>query len=864
VIGAAATPPASHLHPALRSPISRRSFCTLASVDATLLWTVVGSGASVAGVGVAVAVWASQARSTRKHPPLTADQVVTVRLVPPRESSGGVGLAVLRPPTGGLPEHVRGRDELLARLRVLAASTDRRVHVLAGLGGTGKSTVALQVAEETAGLGVPVWWVPAVDGETVTARLMSLARELGASQVEVAEALAGQGNPADLLWRFLSDLPKWLLILDNADDPSVLTISGANAAGGAGWLRSSVTGLILVTSRDSKPQSWGRHAEVHTVKWLDEADGTQVLMDLAPDAGPLKDAAVLSQRLGGLPLALHHAGSQLAAPFAAIHTFAGYTQALDARFGYLMSMGEANSRAIVTRTWELSLDALAAQGKPQARPLLRGLSWLAPAVLIPPQLLDLTILARNCQCDEEEAADGLAALASVGLITLTPSSAGTRPAMTIHPLVSETSRSYLHDDDRTQSARIAVALVGATADRLREDSHDDWLVWVQIVPHLNALYSHGVGALADDDLTALANATAKAASAFVWAGYYTASQALAETALTQVTRLGADHPAVLSLRFQAAGALRSSGAYAAAEHEYRELLPTMERVLDPDHPDTVSTRFELSRTLAQQGYYQQAEHEYRELLPTMERVFGPDHLNTLAARQEIARMIAQQGHPRKAEHEYRELLTDRLRILGPNHPSTLTTRYEIARMIAGQGHCRKAEHEYRELLTDRLGILGPDHPSTLTTRYEIARMIAGRGRYRKARREFRNVLADELRILGPDHPHTLTTRHEIAQTLAARFHFGQALHEYRDVLARRIRVLGLDHPDTLITRHNIAWTLALQGDRQEAEREYREVLAKMTQVLGPDHPNISITQEALTALEAKTQRRRIRKPLDPP
>src|SRR5262249_27536448 len=154
-------------------------------------------------------------------------------------------------------------------------------------------------------------------------------------------------------------------------DLGALTVGGNDASGGAGWLRQSDAGLIVVTSRERDPQAWGRHTELHPVGWLDVATGAQVLVDLAPDAGPPEYAEVLSERLGGLPLALHHAGSQLASPFAAERTFGEYARALDERFGRLMGRGADDDRAIVTRTWELSLDALAARGRPQARPLLR-------------------------------------------------------------------------------------------------------------------------------------------------------------------------------------------------------------------------------------------------------------------------------------------------------------------------------------------------------------------------------------------------------------------------------------------------------------------------------------------------------------
>lgn len=129
------------------------------------------------------------------------------------------GTAVLRAPTGRLPERVRGRDELLDRLAGLLEHPDGRVHVLAGLGGTGKSTIALALAEEAAGLGISAWWVPAVEAETMTARLLELAEDLGAPPAEVAQARAGHRNPADLLWRCLGQRGPWLLILDNVDDP---------------------------------------------------------------------------------------------------------------------------------------------------------------------------------------------------------------------------------------------------------------------------------------------------------------------------------------------------------------------------------------------------------------------------------------------------------------------------------------------------------------------------------------------------------------------------------------------------------------------------------------------------------------------
>lgn len=85
-------------------------------MDATLVWTVVGSVAGVAGVAAAVAIAVIQARLGRRHPAVGLGDRIRVVVEPPSSSNAtGAGVTALRAPTGRLPERVRGRDELLAR-----------------------------------------------------------------------------------------------------------------------------------------------------------------------------------------------------------------------------------------------------------------------------------------------------------------------------------------------------------------------------------------------------------------------------------------------------------------------------------------------------------------------------------------------------------------------------------------------------------------------------------------------------------------------------------------------------------------------------------------------------------------------------
>jgi hypothetical protein len=385
-------------------PVPER--CTIAygrRVDATLAWTVVGSVAGLVGAGAAVI---PLLRRRRRPLPASDSNKGTA------SAALGRSRALLPPPV--LDVEVRGRIQVIDELVGIALAPSGHAVVLAGLGGSGKSTVARAVAARAMEQNRRAWWVPAADAVSVTQLLLGLAGELGASRSQVEEALAGRLNPSDVLWQQLEDTAGWVLVLDNADNPAALTAGDRPVHSGSGWLRSTRTGLVLVTSRVGDEQRWGPITRIIRLESLGEVDGAQVLLDLAPGAGDRADAESLSEQLGGLPLALHQAGSYLASPFATEATFTQYRQALSVRFGELMGRGEED-RAKVIVTWELSLDALQAQGIGQARLLLRVLSCFASAVPVP-LLLDRDVLTQMCG-STAGAEDGLSGLSSVGLIS---------------------------------------------------------------------------------------------------------------------------------------------------------------------------------------------------------------------------------------------------------------------------------------------------------------------------------------------------------------------------------------------------------------------------------------------------------------
>lgn len=182
---------------------------------------------------------------------------------------------------------------------------------------------------------------------------------------------------------------------------------------------------LAVARRHQNPATWGPAAQLIQLDPLDEHAGAQVLLTDAPQAGTGEEAQGLSTRLGGLPLTLHAAGQALAEPTAELRSFSAYQQALASRSISLLPDLPASpdasdpeiARRLVGYTWELSLDQLAAEGLPLARPLLRLAALLAEAPF-PRSLLTSELLAQVTGRDVRTAAlDGaLAGLGRYGLL----------------------------------------------------------------------------------------------------------------------------------------------------------------------------------------------------------------------------------------------------------------------------------------------------------------------------------------------------------------------------------------------------------------------------------------------------------------
>jgi tetratricopeptide (TPR) repeat protein len=835
----------------------------------------------------------------------------------PAPEAGGLPVAV---PAGRLPVEIRGRGGLLAELyRPLRRYPRRRggTWVLAGMGGLGKSTVALAVARKAQVSGWRVWWVGATDTTSLTGGMLEVLHQLRAPESVTRPVREGTPLAAERAWAFLKGRHagghRWLLIFDNADTPAVLAAHGAaSPADYAGWVRPTPIGMVIVTTRKKDPRVWGPRVQLRELRPLEPAAAAQVLTDLAPgisDPGS-RQASELGRRLGGLPLALHLAGNYLASPFARWHSFDDYRGALEGADlpQALADLDDSSDhdRTAINRTWEFSLDALAADGRPQARPLLWLLSCYAPAtpillgLLRPESLAELFTRGNSPEGHVGEdhtgqqrvLRDGLHGLATVGLIDFTDDGG---PAVVTHPVVADASRSRLLTTAGSSLpliAQAAVALLDIAAGTIDHQHPDDWPVWHQLTPHVTALLEWLAVHLDAATLERLLAISVRTAKAERRSGNLATAEKVASLSVAKAARLGDSHAAVLTARYALGQVVAAQGRNSQAEQIYRQVFTLQQRALGDDHADTLNTRHHLASMIYYQGRYGEAEEMYREVLAGQQqvlgidaeatlntrhhlawmtglrgsyndagqqfqeiiagqrRVLGDDHPATLRARFGLAWVNALQGQYATAEQQFRQILDDQRRILGDDHPDTIDTRYRLARAITDQNRYREARDMYREVLIDRRRVLGEEHPATLVARDNLARVTGLQGRHREAEQMFRQVLTDRERLLAEGHPHALLTRHRLAQVVASQGRLSEAEQMFRQVLTDQDRLLGREHPATLGTCHRLAEIIASQGRNGEAEQMFRETLTAREKLLGGHHPDTICTRTQLSRITA--------------
>jgi hypothetical protein len=680
-----------------------------------------------------------------------------------------------------------GRDQLLAELRERLLAGDRAVvQALRGMGGVGKTQLAVEYAHRFAAQYDLVWWINSDRAELIGDQAAALGLALG--------CVPPGADTEAVRWAVLAELRErggWLLVLDNAERPEDVVP----------WLPGA-GGHVLITSRE---RDWDEVAVPVEVDVLARPESVAILQARVSGLGET-DANRLADQLGDLPLAIAQAAGFMAETGMAA---AQYLELLRTRAGHLLGRGAPRTypRSLAAAT-QLIADRLAGED-PAAAELASLCAFLAPAP-IPEDLITAAASELHGQL-AARAADPLAWHQTLAHLTRQSLARIDHRGLQMHKLTQAVLR------DRLTAAEAATTRATAEVILAANDPGDPpdpatWPRWAQLMPHLLA------ADLATTDSPGLRSLACNACWYLISRGDAPTCHDLAHgLRLPWRDRLGDDHEQVLAITRYLGWALMRMGRHAQARDLHQDNLARYRRILGEDHPETLFAANNLAADLRGLGDAHAARDLAHDTLSRRRRILGLDHPETLFSAQELAGCLRAVGEIQAARDLDQDTLDRRRRVLGEDHPNTLTSASSLAVDLRALGDVQAARDLDQDTLDRRRRVLGEDHPGTLLSASNLAVDLRALGDMQPARDLDHDTLDRRRRVLGEDHPSALTSASSLAADLRALGDVQAARDLDQDTLDRRRRVLGEDHPETLLSADNVAADLrALQAPNESA------------------------------------------------
>ncbi|MFF5502066.1 FxSxx-COOH system tetratricopeptide repeat protein [Streptomyces roseolus] len=718
---------------------------------------------------------------------------------------------------GNVPPHnpnFVGREYLLEQVREQLLTGDTSAvlpHALHGMGGVGKSQIAIEYVYRYAHDYDIVWWIPSEQPTMILTALTELAQRMGlnvsneANQAvpAVREALR-RGAPYD----------RWLLVFDNAEN--VEAVRPYFPTGG--------TGKILITSRN---QEWDRVARTLSVDIFTREESKALLRRRARDLSDT-DADLLAEALGDLPLAIEQAAAWQAVTGMAVPE---YLRLIKDKIAELMLelVPSPDYPMSVAAAWDVSLRQLE-QRNPAALQFLQVCSFFAPEPIsrsffnnsrtttIAPELNEA--LRDPIRLNRAIREINIYALARIE---------HRHNTIQLHRLVQAVLVNRMSPQQQADM-RHGAHLLLADANPNNPTSRALWPRYQQLLPHVT-----GSRAVECEDPWVRRLIRGMVEFLHTW-GDHAGAAAMAREALRVWTeKFGAEDQQTLQMAKWLAFVLRALGEYQEAAAMMEQTADTYIRTMGEDHEGTLDALIQLTSGLRLRAEMARGLEIDRSVYERSLRAFGEEDPATLRAAHNLGiglRLMGLYEEARRVDTE-----TARLRALhmGEDHATTLNTLTGLSIDIRETGDYLEAAVHQEHVYARQSAAFGEDAPSALGAARVLSVCRRRAGDHEGALALAESVWSKFVDRYGPDHPDAVACAANLVVDLRQDGQLERSRELGEATVDRYTAKLGGHHPYTLSARVNLAITLR-QTDERAAAREHLEAaLPGLRDSLGEEH-----------------------------
>ncbi|GHG20418.1 MULTISPECIES: FxSxx-COOH system tetratricopeptide repeat protein [Amycolatopsis] len=765
-----------------------------------------------------------------------------------------------------------GRRELLDQLgdRLGAGTTAVLPAALHGMGGIGKTQMAVEyIYRHLADYDI-VWWIQATQMTQIRKSLTELAQHLRLPGADEAITAVPAVREALRLGR---PYRRWLLVFDSAEDPAMVRQ----------FFPVDGPGQILVTSRNPGWAAIARPLEVAVF----EREESKNLLGLRREDLADADADLIAEKLGDLPLAIEQAAAWLAETGMPAQD---YLDLFDVKVTEILDTAAPNDYEVsVAAAWNVSFDELSSRS-PAAHQLLQVCAFFAPEpisrslftgvreVSIAPELdaalRDPMRLAR--------------AIRDVNRYSLAKIDHRSNTLL-LHRLVQLVLRERMSEQHRLEM-RHGAHLLLAKLDPNDPASPQTWTRYQEIVPHIHdaeltdcidpwarqlvinlfmflyywgdhegalSLAERAVKAWATDREQRLIRgedlvedpplleleATKRLAFLYWVVGRYDEADKVAKQTLDRYTEeLGPSREETLNAQLTYALILKARGVFSEARRRNGEIYVKARGLFTEDDPVTLNAAHDFVVALLLTGEYAEARRLAEKTYRRRVEIFGFDNVDTISTQVLLVLARRELGHYPWAKIEMERIAERAEQLYGGDAVGTLRRRYFQSVSCRKDGDHDTALDLSRDALRRFRMRYGNSHPNAMACALGHSIDLRHAQRFAEARELGEEVYDLYRENFGENHPHTLSAQLDLGVTLRLGGDPASARVVDEKALAGLSAKVGENHPHTIVCGINLASDLFALDRVEEAAAFDADLIDRARDVLGEDHPTTLAVQ----------------------